>query len=178
MAIGDFCRKRQVSVPADTPFGRYSAEFKLVGPDVVPKTIRVNVVVNALLVDVAPTGLTNVPSQSSGEHNFVQLCNRPSTQVLRIANGLGEPMVLDQVQTQWIGPLRDEAGDGLQLIPKTTPVQSADGKSLLIEVLFPPVTHFKSAAWPYTITFVAAAPDLHVETEQLAFRVRYLQRSH
>ena len=163
-------------VPAGTPYGRYSASFELVGPDVIPQTLITNVVVNSLKFDIATTDPETRKTvwRPATSDEVVQLADLPMTQCLRLRTGLGEPFAdVEQVAIERAGPFQDEAGD-VQPLPAVHKELSKDCLSLRLKLRFSEVPNFSSRGDPYTIAIVATARDLHVPDEKFTFRVRFL----
>ena len=166
-----------IRVPAHTPYGRYVAEFTLSGPDVLPKTLTIRVVVNSLEIDIASSDASTGKGiwRPARENDVVQLNEVPMMQWLRVRTGLGEPFKNeDQISVLRVGPFKDDDGD-IQRLPILEKKLLEDRRGILLKIEFPAVSNFNGQGDPYTIGIVTTATELHVPEKRFEFRVRYLR---
>ena len=167
-----------IRVPPDTKYGRYFAEFTLTGPNVLPKKLKLHVIVNALEMDLASTDAVSGKGiwRLAREDEVFQLDEVPMTQWLRVRTGLGDRFESeDQISIVRAGPFQDDNGDQQRLPTVETKTLSTDRRSVLLKIAFPKVRNFNGLGEAYTIAIVTTANGLHVPDERFTFRVRYLR---
>ena len=203
MADADELAKRSsnldfgISVPDDTPYGEYSTELTLVGPNVTSKKFEINIVVDGLEFDVLQSPREpNSPEQwqSVSTKPLVQLLRTSMKKTLRVRTGLGKPLEKDEIEIGLEKRFEDVNGDvvngrlanGKVVIGNVGLSEvRLDDKRLTAEfdVEFPSTTNRNDEGSPYVLKLFARPASVGAPTTKwfvkgihFEFQVRYLDK--
>ena len=178
----------QISVPEDTPYGRYFRDLKLVGSNVTSRTIRMNVVVNGLEFDIFNKSSVRMNDlaqtwQPFSSKSLIQLLNTNMKQTLRIRTGLGEPLEKEELDVRIVGLFQAENGDPVQGKVVVSDLRLTDDRSTAeFDIDFPKTSNRNAQGLPYVLNLAAnaksaASENWFINDAKVEFKVRYLDKT-